>query len=273
MIPAWTGFVDHLPTTPNGKLDRRALPSPMDTSGGHRSPSDGDDAWTPPSTPTQTRLAELWSELLDVPRVGLQDDFFSLGGHSLLTMRLAHRVREAWNADLTVRDVFEARTLEAIAARIDQGVEAAPDAASSPPGASPTGPTLEPWPRDRPAPASRAQERMRVIHAMDPTDSSYNQPVILRLRGALDHPALSDALNSLEERHEALRTTLDAGPDHLVQHVQPPSPHPLQLDHLSSADLVDDWVAGEVERPFDLLRDPCGVAGWRASPRTTTSSF
>ena len=110
MVPAAFVFLDALPLTPNGKLDRAALPDLRVAR------ADVESAYAAPSTPLEERLAEIWSELLGVAAVGIDDDFFALGGHSLLAMRLLSRVNEAFDVELTLRQVFDHPTIAALAA-------------------------------------------------------------------------------------------------------------------------------------------------------------
>src|SRR5205085_9872183 len=125
-------FLSDLPRTPNGKLDRKALPAPDPTAGraaGYRAPSGS----------TEERLAALWADLLHVERVGADDDFFELGGHSLLAAALAARVRAAFGVELPLRRLFEATTVARLARAVDAAREPQP-ADEAEPFAFPTGP-------------------------------------------------------------------------------------------------------------------------------------
>ncbi|WP_237577658.1 amino acid adenylation domain-containing protein, partial [Mycetohabitans sp. B6] len=108
MVPSAFVRVDAWPLTPNGKLDRRALPAPDEAALAHQ-------AYEAPQGELETTLAEIWAELLGVKRVGRHDSFFALGGHSLLAMRLISRVRTALGIDLAIRTLFEAPTLAGLA--------------------------------------------------------------------------------------------------------------------------------------------------------------
>jgi amino acid adenylation domain-containing protein/natural product biosynthesis luciferase-like monooxygenase protein len=113
MVPSAFVVLDAMPLTANGKVDRKALPAPS------RKRSEAE--YVEPRTQTEQRLAGLWKELLSVPRVGARDDFFDLGGHSLLATQVVARVRSLFECQLAVIDLFEAPTLEALAARIEAG--------------------------------------------------------------------------------------------------------------------------------------------------------
>jgi len=124
MVPAAFVAVDVLPLTPNGKLDRRSLPVPAST-GLER-------AYVAPRTPTEQALAGIWGEILGVERVGAEDNFFDLGGHSLLATRVMARIRRDMRVQLALRVIFEATTLAALAARVDEAVAAAATAPARP---------------------------------------------------------------------------------------------------------------------------------------------
>ncbi|MBT2370217.1 amino acid adenylation domain-containing protein [Streptomyces sp. ISL-10] len=184
MVPALVVPLDGpLPLTPNGKLDRKALPEP------DWSAMTGDAR---PATETQARLAELFGEILQLEDVGIHDNFFALGGHSMASMRLLGRIRSEFGAELTIRDVFDAQTVAGIAAKLD--------------GASAARPLLRPveHPTDGAAlpvaPVQRWQWSSYRRHA------AFDHALVLRSPGGLDAEALSAALDDVTARHEPLRT-------------------------------------------------------------------
>ncbi|MBF6171510.1 non-ribosomal peptide synthetase [Nocardia blacklockiae] len=191
MVPDAVVVLDALPLTPNGKLDRKALPAPEFI---------GSAAFRAPGTPIEQAVADVFGGLLGAGEVGLDDDFFALGGNSLLATRAVARINEALDANVAVREVFEAPTVAALAARIVPGAAA---------GSS--RPRLAPVPRTDRVPLSLAQQRMWVINQLDPESPSYNIPLAVRLTGALDVAALSAAVTDVLERHEVLRTRYPAG--------------------------------------------------------------
>lgn len=117
MVPSALMVLDRLPRTPNGKLDRRGLPVAVEA----------DRVHAPPRPGLETTLAQIWSEVLGVPRIGREDDFFALGGHSLLSVQLVARINLELQADIQVRALFEHPTLQAFAAHVEaartQGAE------------------------------------------------------------------------------------------------------------------------------------------------------
>ena len=113
MVPARFVFLDALPKTPNGKIDRQRLPDP------ERFRVEDSDEIEMPATPTEIAVAEIWKDVLEVPLVGLHDDFFELGGHSLLVTLLISRLRTAFEIDLPINLVFEESTIFKLARYID----------------------------------------------------------------------------------------------------------------------------------------------------------
>jgi amino acid adenylation domain-containing protein len=245
MVPAAFVALDALPLTPSGKTDRRALlrlQAPAAETG-----------YVPPRTPTEEAVAGIWTELLGVPRAGAHDDFFALGGHSLVATRVVSRIRGVFGVELGVRALFEAPTVAGLAARVDA---ARRDEAAA---------ALPPLARaERPAtiPLSFAQERLWFLDRLDPGNGAYNMPLLLRLRGRLDADALRGALDALVERHESLRTVFPTRGEHPVQVVRPATGAPFRHEELATvADDAREEAAlrrarEEALRPFDLAAGP-----------------
>jgi amino acid adenylation domain-containing protein len=187
LVPAIYVSLGEMPQTPNGKIDRKVLPAP----GAEAMPAGPGVA---PRTLLEARVAALWRELLQRPQVGMDENFFEIGGHSLLAMQLIARLRAALGADLTLRAIFEGPTVAAMAARITLMAET--EAASAPLPARDPGP----WP------LSLGQRRLWFIEQLEPGRSTYHVPGGLRLRGACVVAALEQSFTDLVRRHEALRT-------------------------------------------------------------------
>ncbi|MFL6196819.1 MAG: amino acid adenylation domain-containing protein [Thermoanaerobaculia bacterium] len=238
MIPLRWAFLDSLPLTPNGKVDRRALE--------RLAVFDEEEASADaPRTPMEELVAAAFAEVLGLDRLpGAHEDFFQLGGHSLMAARLASRIGELRGAEVGVRAVFEHPSVAALAAQAGR-IEAPP---------------LTPAPRDGAVPLSFAQRRLWFLESLRPGTALYNLPQAWDLRGPLSAPALAAALGGIVRRHEALRTVF-ADEGEPLQRIEPaPEPFPLGVVDLSGLALRHEEAgrlsAEEVRRPFDLRRGP-----------------
>ncbi|MBA0085466.1 MAG: AMP-binding protein, partial [Acidobacteria bacterium Pan2503] len=189
MVPAAYVSLVSLPLTPNGKLDRKALPAPDADAYVTR-------GYEAPVGELETRLAQIWQEVLNVDRVGRHDNFFELGGHSLLAVRVISRLRAALQNDVGIKDLFAFPVLAAFA----QVVKGAVPSELSP---------ITPVSREDALPLSFAQQRLWFLAQMEGVSAAYHMPAALRLSGQLDRKALERALDRIVWRHEALRTTFE----------------------------------------------------------------
>ncbi len=240
MVPASLTPLPELPRLPNGKLDRNALPAPDHTS---------DAEYVEPRTPTEERLAALWRELLEVDRVGRDDNFFALGGHSLLAARLVARASREFDADVPLCSFLRAPTVAGLAAGVEEERQPEPEL---PPLVARTGARE----------TSFAQERFWFVDQVTGSTAPYNIPVALRLRGDLDVPVLERALSEIARRHEILRTRFADEDGRPVQVVE--LPRPLTLDVVDLRSLAAGARDAEAKRlvdegtatSFDLTRGP-----------------
>jgi amino acid adenylation domain-containing protein/non-ribosomal peptide synthase protein (TIGR01720 family) len=240
LVPSAFVGLAALPMTRNGKVDRRALPAPGDQ------PREVEHV--PPRTPVERELAAVWADVLGLDRVGRDDDFFELGGDSILSMRATSRVRDVLGVDVSPRTLFTHPTPAGFAAALPAGRA--------------TTPGVTAVPRGGPLPLSFAQQRLWFLDQFDPGSTEYVSPTALRLRGELDVAALDRALTALVERHETLRTTFDAVEGRGVQIIGAPHEVHVPLDDLSALSEEDRQarLALLLERenrlPFDLRRGP-----------------
>ncbi|MFI8460812.1 amino acid adenylation domain-containing protein [Kitasatospora sp. NPDC085464] len=249
MVPGVLVRLDELPLSPNDKVDRAALPAPEPVGADRPAPTD------PPATELAVRLAEAWTQVLDVAAVGMDDDFFELGGHSLSASRLAARIKDAVGVDVPLRVLFEARTLAAQEDAVQELLTGAP--------AGPASPAPRRVERGERAPLSFAQQRMWFADQLEPGSAVYHVPLPVRLAGPLDADALRAALGALVARHEILRTVYRLDGDQPVQQVLPAADVALPLIDLTSAgsdaerdQALRDRVAAAATRPFDLAAEP-----------------
>ncbi|TDC71920.1 amino acid adenylation domain-containing protein [Actinomadura sp. GC306] len=224
MIPSFT-VLDALPLTVNGKLDRAALPAPAAAATTGRAPR----------SPQEEILCGLFAEVLGVPKAGVEDGFFDLGGDSLTATRLVSRVRSALGVELPVRALFEAPTPARLAERL---ADAAGDVR----------PPLVRAERPEVVPLSYAQQRLWFLNRLEGTASggggaTFNMPIALRLDGALDLGALREALGDVVARHESLRTIFPDGSG---------TPRQLVLDPAAARPRLDVAETGEAALPAAL---------------------
>jgi amino acid adenylation domain-containing protein len=247
MIPSAFVRLDALPLSPNGKVDRKALPDPG--RGGAEREAAAPEAL---KTPSEELLAGAVAEVLGLPRVGPRDNFFELGGHSLLATRLVARVSRLFGVDLPVSSVFLHPTVAELAAVV--GVVGASGQAAAAP--------IPRVARDsRGLPLSFAQRRLWLLDRLVPGNAAYNIPGAVRLAGRLDAGALAAAVAGIVRRHEALRTVFRIEAGEPVQAVLPEAP-PLGFVDLSG--LPGPARGLETERlsrshaaaPFDLEAGP-----------------
>ncbi|MEM7125911.1 MAG: amino acid adenylation domain-containing protein [Chloroflexota bacterium] len=196
MIPSAFVFLDAMPLSPNGKLDRQALPAPEYT--------DLQSEFVAPRTEMETAVAGIWQEVLHVEQVGVHDNFFAIGGHSLLAAQVISRVRSQLNLDIPLKSLFDASRLGDFVEIVSQTQES-------------TDKPIVRISREQPLPLSFAQQRLWFLDQLEPDSAFYNIPMLLRLTGQLDVAALDASFHYLIERHESLRTVF--GP-----HSSPPLP-------------------------------------------------
>ncbi|HEU4884413.1 MAG TPA: amino acid adenylation domain-containing protein, partial [Longimicrobium sp.] len=240
MVPAAFVRLDRMPLTPNGKLDRGALPAPDGDAFARR-------GYEAPVGQVEQALAEIWADVLGVERVGRWDDFFELGGHSLLAVRVISRVRQA-GVEAALGELFARPVLADFARDLETAARSAL-------------PSIEPAGRDGALPLSFAQQRLWFLEQLGNLGSTYHVRAPLRLRGELDRAALRGALDAIVARHEALRTTFTQVDGIPGQRIAPADAgfHLPEHDLAGRADadaelrrLLDEEAAA----PFDLERGP-----------------
>ncbi len=230
MVPSAVTTIDAVPRTPNGKLDHAALPAP-----------EVESAYRAPRSETERVLCELMALTLGTDEVGIDDDFFGLGGHSLLGVRLIARIRTALNAELQVRTLFQAPTAAGLAVEIDRAQPARKPARQM------TRPDI--------VPLSYAQNRLWFLNRMDPGASDYNIVLPIRLRGDVDADAMRAALADLTARHETLRTifpTRDGQPHQVVLPSEDAAPE-LHRVSVASENHLRTTIEDMARQGFDLV--------------------
>ncbi|SMD26148.1 non-ribosomal peptide synthase domain TIGR01720/amino acid adenylation domain-containing protein [Kibdelosporangium aridum] len=228
MVPSAFVVLREFPLSPNGKLDRSALPAPVVEAG---------PSYAPPRTPVESALARIWAEVLGIDQVGIEDDFGLLGGDSILSSRVLARVRTDLGVELPARAVFDARTIAGLAALIPAATTAAP---------------IERVARGHVYPLSPAQHRLWIQDEL--VGAGNNTAIGVRLSGHVDVEKLRSALAALVDRHEILRTTFGTAHGEPVQVIAADSEIPLYIS--DSVSCIDT----ELARPFDLRHGPLSRA-------------
>ncbi|RLT97979.1 non-ribosomal peptide synthetase [Ketobacter sp.] len=242
MVPdAWV-MLERFPLTPNGKVDRKALPEPQLQS---------EKEHVAPATEQEATLCKLWEGVLGVQPVGVTDNFFQLGGQSLLATRLVSRMSRTLGMTIPVRKLFEHPTIRSLLRQLEQQ----PNAQSQMPV------TRRPEPER--APLSFGQQRLWFFEQMNPGTQANNMPVAVRIKGHLDDGVLEKAFAELIRRHESLRTCFDTDESgNPIQQIQQKVPFVLQRSDLSA--LGDETKAAQLNAlitensrtPISLLQAP-----------------
>ncbi|WP_038755108.1 non-ribosomal peptide synthetase, partial [Burkholderia pseudomallei] len=246
MVPSAYVRLDAWPLTPNGKLDRRALPAPADDAYARAE-------YEAPQGAKEEALAAIWRELLHVERVSRHDNFFELGGHSLLAVQLVSRLRQALSVEVALSTVFDAPVLSALAERLEAGnTEVLPPIPLAP--------------RDGRIALSLAQQRLWFLTQLEGVSEAYHMSGAVRLDGPLNREVLQRALNRIVMRHEALRTCFVREEGEPIQVIQPHADLTVSYHDLREAKSIrheaenreqraKDLSQAHASAPFDLSRD------------------
>ena len=250
MVPSVVMLIDDWPLTPNGKINRKALPQPDATA--------AQAAYSAPQTTTEQQLTDIWGELLNIDANNISRDaeFFQLGGHSLLVVRLQTELRSRFEVSLTIREVFDTPKLSELALLVDNGTS------------SVKRPEIVAMKADghfdnQQLPISFAQQRLWFIDSLQGGSSEYNMPSAFYTKGAIDLLAVKHAFTTIIERHQVLRTVYLAKDGGVVQQVRPMDEIDFTVTaedftHLSGQALsmqVETTVQQDISKPFDLSGD------------------
>ncbi|WP_140399040.1 condensation domain-containing protein, partial [Paenibacillus thiaminolyticus] len=240
MVPSCFVQLEHMPLTPNGKIDRKALPEPdgsMQTGAEH----------VAPRTAVEAQLAQIWQEVLGLPRIGVKDHFFDIGGHSLRATALVAKLHKEMGIEMPLREVFQSPTIEQMAEVI-------------------TGKAITDKERQvayRPIPIteesayyplSSAQKRLYILSQLEGGELSYNMPGVLEMEGALDRERLEEAFRQLIRRHETLRTGFELVGGEAVQRVH--RDVAFAVEHVRVKEEEANAHLRKFMRPFDLRQPP-----------------
>ncbi len=272
MLPAAFVALESMPLTSSGKVDRKALPAVEPQR------PDLQVEYVAPRNETERGLAEIWQEVLHLDRVGIHDNFFASGGHSLMAAQVVARIARRLHAELPLREMFQAPTIAELAERVDAAVT---QGTGCPGGLSVLGPPILPAPREGQMLPSFTQEALWFLDQLERGRATYTIYTPLRIRGRLNLATTERALNEILRRHEALRTRFPEVDGRPIQVIEPAEPRPLPLVDLSGPGVpgapgdhdheymvpagaspeaqearLRQWIAEEMGRPIDLQNGP-----------------
>jgi amino acid adenylation domain-containing protein len=252
MVPAAFVVLNKMPLTPNGKVDRRVLPAPDMSSRPELSA-----ALVMPQSDAEQLIAKVWREVLQLEVVGINDNFFDLGGHSLLLLQVRNKLGEILGSEVSIVALFQHLTIHTLAHHLSQNK---PEVSTV--KHNNTGLRLLPVSRTRELPLSFAQERMWFLSQLEPNNPFYNEPQALRFHGSLNIVALEKSLNKIIQRHEALRTnfvTVDGQPVQVITETLTLSVPVVDLQHLRESEReiqIQQLATAEAQQPVDLASSP-----------------
>lgn len=249
MIPSAFVFLKDFPLSPNGKMDRKALPEPEWGSGAR-----GKESFEAPRNGNEVLLAEIWRNLLGLERVGIRESFFDVGGHSLLAIKLVSRIRSAFEVEIPLQAVFDGPTVAEMAEAVARLSKGAAEAQGPPPLTASDG-------REE-LPLSFAQQRMWFLSRLETDGSTYNIPFGFVMRGGLEVERLERSLDALAARHEVLRScfvSVDGEPKLKVIAIEPFKVEVADLEEVAPDERGQrcrSILEEEARRPFDLEKAP-----------------
>jgi amino acid adenylation domain-containing protein len=247
MTPSLFVVMDSLPLSPNGKVDRRALPAPDVRRAEEK------NGYHAPRTPVEEMVIGIYQEVLKLDEVGSKENFFELGGHSLLATQVVSRIRKMLGVEIGLRSVFEKPTAEGLGRAVEEKMKSGEKTEASP---------LVRVSRAERLPLSFAQQRLWFIDQLYPGSAVYNIPGAVMLEGALNLDALERSVNEIVRRHEVLRTRIEADAGEPAQVIDQWESHKLEVVDLICLDPkerkaeVGRRAREERETGFDLNQGP-----------------
>jgi amino acid adenylation domain-containing protein len=251
-VPRRVVFLKEIPKGPTGKPQRIGLAEKLGLTQSRLQKAKETCLFSAPRTRTETLLADIWREVLRLETVGIHDDFFLLGGDSILAAQIISRIRDTLNAELSMVRLFELPTVAKLAEWLDSANHSEVQSKV---------PAIRPFPRTGETPLSFAQERMWFLAQYEEDNTAYARTAAFRLKGVLNVEAFQQSLAKIVERHEVLRTTFHSRDGLPVQIVSEACPVPVRHQDLSDLDESErmrrflQLSREEVRRPFDLSRD------------------
>ena len=238
MVPTFIVELDRIPLTSNGKVDKRALPDPEINTSSQQIIAPGNEL--------EEKLTRIWLDVLKIDSIGVNDDFFEMGGHSLLAIRLMSVLRKELSLEINIGDIFEYPTIATLASFLGNQ------------SSDTSIPAIKAAPRPENIPLSFSQERLWFIDQMEGS-IQYHIPALFRLKGNLNVDALSKSLQTIINRHEVLRTVFRKKDSNAYQYIREKDLWELQLvlgkDDKEDNDKLRSQIQQFIRQPFDLSKD------------------
>jgi len=234
MVPSYFVQLGKMPLTPNGKIDRKALPEP-DGSIGTGAEYEAPRNWM------EEKLVGIWQEVLGAEKIGIGDNFFDLGGHSIKATSMVLKIHKQMNVEVPLREVFKTPTIKGLSKYIRQqekNIYA----------------SIEPVEEKEHYVSSSAQKRLYTLQQFDLSSTGYNIPGVMEIEGKLDAARLEDVFRKLVNRHEAFRTSFKLIGEEVVQKIHKEAE--LEIEHKAAREEDVEEILRSFIRPFDLSKAP-----------------
>lgn len=245
MVPGFYTELERFPLSPNGKIDRKAFPKPEIGYSQEAGP------YVAPRTATEKQLANIWSELLGLEKIGVHENFFEIGGHSLSAVRVLSRVGREYGLDLDLQMFFNAPTIETFSRTLETLSQKSVPVSS-----------LKPRAKQQISPLSYPQQMLWIVNQVHPSTPCYNIAESFQIEGDLNVDAVQWALTQIVRRHEALRTRFFTQAGEPVQQVDEPWNVPLPVIDLRHVDVsvreqqAQKLMVQKAREPFHLAKGP-----------------
>ncbi|QMV44170.1 non-ribosomal peptide synthetase [Cohnella cholangitidis] len=232
MIPSRFMQLESMPLNANGKINLKALPEPV---------FELDQTYEAPSNSLESELAQIWSDVLGIETIGVQERFFEIGGHSLNAIAMRTRIQQSFQIELSLTDIFQSPTIKQLAQAIEQ---ASPAVYAGIPLAE----------QRRDYPLSSGQLNLFVLHQLEGGATAYNLPGLFRVEGAIDRHRAEEAFRKLIRRQESLRTSFAVDNGRFVQIIH--SEAEFEIEYREEYEDTFESVCRSLIAPFDLSRPP-----------------
>jgi tyrocidine synthetase-3 len=241
MVPVYFVILKKVPLTPNGKVDKKALPEPKIIAG---------KDFTPPTNEQEEQLVYIWADILKVhpPQIGIDDNFFEIGGHSLKAADLTGKLFKEFGVEITITEVFNSPTIRGLSYKISQKDQSLQKG-------------IFPMEEREYYELSSAQKRLFILHHLKVQNVNYNMPMVKKIQGSFSGDKLKSSLQKLITRHESLRTSFKLINDAPVQRVHPQISFEIE-HHLGDNRKEYETIVKDFVRPFDLSTAPLFRVGW-----------